>query len=136
MKKILLIALVLITGSAKMAAQKQDNAGWNRMGGSTVNLKSQTEEILIADGDKYKSIKLSVTEAPIFLESFDIHFANGDTQTVEYGGYDPIELNGSGRRAITKITLRYKSIDDSDKRAHVELLGMKSSDTGSKIAAK
>lgn len=130
MKKLLLIALLLITGTAKMAAQKQDvvirdNEGWNKIGASNLDLKSQTEEILITDADKLKAIKLYVSEAPIFLESFDVHFADGSKQTVEYGGYDPVLLNGNGRKVVTKVTLRYKRIDDTDKRAHIELLAVK-----------
>ncbi len=129
MKKLLLIALLLITGST-MTAQKQntvigDNEGWNKIGTSTLDLKSQTEEIIITDADKLKAIKLYVSEAPIFLESFDVHFADGSKQTVEYGGYDPVILNGNGRKVVTKVTLRYKSIDDMDKKARVELLAVK-----------
>ncbi len=138
MKKILLLALLLMTGTANLIAQKQttNNQEWNRIGVSTVNLKSQTEEIMVTDADKFSAIKLSVSQSPIFLESFDVHFADGSKQTVEYGGYDPVELTGNGRKVVTKVTLRYKSIDDGDRRARVELLGVKANPNDSKLAAK
>lgn len=139
MKKILLLALLLITGTAEMTAQKRtanSNEKWNAIGESTVNLKSASEEIMVTDANKFSAIKLSVSQSPIFLESFDVHFADGSKQTVEYGGYDAVELNGDGRKVMTKVTLRYKSIDDGDKRARVELLGMRTNTNDSKLAAK
>lgn len=127
MKKILLLASFLIAGTTQMNAQKTAVAkdGWNTVGITTVNFQSETEEILIPDSDKLKAIKLFVSEAPIYLDSFDIHFANGEKQTVNYGGYDPILLNGKGERSVTKITIRYKRIDSFDKRARVEVIGLK-----------
>lgn len=139
MKKIILAALFLTLGTAQMTAQQKvvicDNNGWNQIGQKTVSLNAETEEIAVSNSNA-QAIKLRVSESPILLDSFDVHFANGDKQTVLYGGYDPIVVNGNGDKAITKITVRYKSIDAGDKRAHFEVLGQCDKKNNSNIASR
>lgn len=128
MKKIILTVLILAAGTVQSIAQKTTilKDGWQKLGESSLSLKQQIGEIPVSSNEKIKAIKLMVSENPILLDSFDIHFAQGEKQTVNYGGYDPVPLNGNGKRTVTGITIRYKSIDEGDTRARIEVLGLKS----------
>ncbi len=142
MKKLLLTALFLAMGTATTFAQKttiaKNDNGWQNINETIIDLKSQTQDILITDSDQLKAIKLEVTKSPLLLDSFDVHFANGEKQTINYGGFDPVVLNGNGDNAVTKITLRYKSMNSDDKSALVTFLGLKtnSDKANSKLAAR
>lgn len=124
MKKLLLIALFAI-GTAQVNGQSAttNQKGWDNVGASTVNFKSESQDILVV-GNNLDALKIKVKDAPILLESFDIHFANGEKKTVEYGGFNAIPLNG---REVTKVTIRYKNIDATDRKARIELMGLKTS---------
>ncbi|MBI2269869.1 MAG: DUF2541 family protein [Bacteroidetes bacterium] len=137
MKKIILLAL-LVTGSyTGMLAQKpavivSDKAGWHKIGETTVDYTTETDEIIVIGADRFSSIKLKVTDAPINLMSFDIYFESGDKQSVTIGNEIKdneetrvIQLDG-GERSIKKVVFLYKTVPNTmDKKAHVELWGMK-----------
>lgn len=135
MKKIFLTAICLIMAIGTITAQEALVAGkgqenWKKIGETVVTFQSETAEIEISDSNTFKAIKFQVKEAPIFLESFDVYFAQGEKQTYLYGGFTPIYLDGDAGQAITKIVFKYKAMDARDKRARVELLG---SNTNSEV---
>jgi hypothetical protein len=128
MKKIFLTAIFLLMAMGTIIAQKtllseKGKNGWNKIGETVVTFQSETAEIEIANSNPFKAIKFQVKEAPIFLESFDVHFAQGGKQTFLIGGFNPVYLDGDAGQVITKIVFRYKSMDARDKRARVEILG-------------
>lgn len=121
-----------------MAAQKAAvlKDGWQNIGGTTISLAQQTQDIPVDSNEKIRAIRLLVTQNPILLDSFDVHFAEGQKQTVNFGGYDPVKLDGNGQRTVTKITIRYKAIDEGDNRAHVEVLGQRAAKKTEKFVNK
>jgi len=137
MKKLIVFALIITTGCIKLFGQQpaivlSDKAGWHKIGETTVDFQKETDEILVIGSDKFSFIKIKVDQAPINLISFDIYFEAGDKQNVAIGEEikNPgetrvVKLNG-GEREIKKIVFMYKTVpNNKDKKAHVELWGMK-----------
>ena len=137
MKKIILLALLVTTGYFRTSAQEphiiiSDKTGWHKIGETTVNFKTETDEILVLGADRFLSVKIKVTDAPIHLVSFVIYFKGGNHQNVKIGKNIKtpgetrmVQLRG-GERSIKKITFVYKTISNNkNKRAHVELWGLK-----------
>lgn len=140
MKKLLLLLLVM-TSSAQMWAQKpklvtSDKTGWHKIGEMSVDFKTETDEILVIGANRFKSLKINVTDAAINLESIEIFFEKGANQSVtigqeikKQGESRVIPLDGNSERNVKKVIFKYKTITaarDGNKKAHVELWGLKS----------
>jgi hypothetical protein len=136
--KILLFVLLLAANYSKTFAQKpkvvlSDKEGWHKIGETIVNFNTETDEILVIGANRFRSVKIKVTNAPVNLKSFDIYFDKGDKQSVTVGQdiKDPgetrvVQLNGNGERVVKKVTLIYKTAaGNSGNKAHVELWGLK-----------
>lgn len=137
MKKLILFSLFIIGSYYRIYSQEPaivagDKAGWKKIAETTVNFKTETDEIIVMGADRFAFIKINVTDAPIHLVSFDIYFDGGDKQSVTIGKEikapgesRTVQLNG-GERSIKKVSFIYKTVADSqNKRAHVELWGLK-----------
>ena len=137
MKKIILFALLVVTNYTDLLAQTpkviiSDKKGWHKIGETTVDFKTETDEISVIGADRFRSIQIRVTDAPINLVSFDIYFEEGDKQSVTVGKEikapgetDAVKLNG-GEQSIKKIIFVYKTVaNHKDDKAHVELWGHK-----------
>ena len=135
MKKIALI-LLLAVGSVNIWAQTpkvviSDKDGWHKIGETTVSLDKETDKILIVGANRFASIKIKVTDAPIRLEYFDIHLDNGEVKNVKIGQEIKNEGETSvvdlgGEKNIRSVDFFYHTIgQDKDKKAHVELWGLK-----------
>jgi hypothetical protein len=135
MKK-LVIVLLLVVSSATMMAQTpkiiiSDKDGWHKIGETTVDFKAESDNIVVIGADRFAAIQIKVTDAPMLLVSFDIYFEDGKRQNVPVG----LEIRGPGQtkvidlkgeKSIKKIHFYYKTIgNDSGKKAHVELWGLK-----------
>ena|SRR5437868_14953259 len=148
MKKLILTFLLVAECCIGMFAQKpevitSDKAGWHKIAENTVDFKSETDEILVLGADRFGFIKIKVDDAPINLISFDIYFESGDKQNVTIGKEIKapgetrvVQLNG-GERSIKKIVFTYKTVPNyQDKKAHVELWGLKTEAKNKKTASK
>ena len=137
MKKVIVFAMLVIANCSAMFAQHpavviSDKDGWHKIGETHVDFKTETDEIAVIGADKFGYIKIKVTGAPIHLESFDIYFESGNKQNVKIGKEiktpgesRSVQLEG-GERSIKKIIFVYHTVPNSkDKKAHVELWGMK-----------
>lgn len=136
MKKIAVFAMLVLANCTAMFAQTDvvisDKDGWHKLGETTVDFKTDTDEISVIGADRFGYIKFKVTEAPIHLVSFDIYFESGDKQTVKIGKEikhpgesRSVELVG-GERSIKKVVFVYHTVPNfKDKKSHVELWGMK-----------
>ena len=137
MKKIILLALLAIISYTRTSAQDpdvvlSDKTGWYKIGETTVDFATETDKILVLGADRFQSIKIKVADAPINLVSFVIYFESGDNQNVTIekditspGETQVVALDG-GERRIKKIAFIYKTIPNSeDKKAHIELWGLK-----------
>jgi hypothetical protein len=136
MKKTIFIALLIIYYINAFAQQPavviSDKEGWHKIGETTADFKTETDEIAVMGADRFAFVKIKVDDAPINLVSFEIYFESGDNQVVPIGKQikNPgetrvVQLNG-GERSIKKIVFTYKTVpNNADKKAHVELWGLK-----------
>lgn len=135
MKK-LVCMLLLVASSATMLAQTpkvvvSDKDGWHKIGETVVDFKNETDHIVVLGANRFTSIKIKVTDAPINLVSYDIHFDNGEHQSVAIG--QEIKSPGEtkvvdlgGEKIIKKVSFKYQTVGNyKDKKAHVELWGLK-----------
>lgn len=137
MKKLVLM-LLLVTISSSLLAQTptpkvvlSDKDGWHKIGETKVDFKAESDKVLILVANRFSSLKIKVTEAPINLDSFIIYFDNDQKQTVtigkefkEPGETQKVDLGGE--KNVKKIEFTYKTIGNhTDKKAQVELLGYK-----------
>jgi hypothetical protein len=136
--KIILFVLLITASYSKTFAQKpavvlSDKEGWHKIGETIVNFKSETDEIMVIGANRFQSVKIKVTDAPVNLKSLDIYFDKGDKQSVAVGQdiKDPgetrlVQLDGNGERVVRKVILTYNTATgNTGKKAHVELWGLK-----------
>jgi hypothetical protein len=136
--KILLVVLLAAANHTKTIAQQpavvlSDKEGWHKIGETTVNFKTETDEIMVIGANRFESVKIKVTDAPVYLQSFDIYFDKGDMQSVTIGEdikspgeTRTVQLDGKGERVVRKVAFRYKTAaGNAGNRAHVELWGLK-----------
>lgn len=134
----ILFVLLIAANFSKTFAQTpgvvlSDKSGWHKIGETIVNLNAETDEILVIGANRFQSVKIKVTHAPVKLKSFDIYFDKGDKQSVAVGQdiKSPgetrvVQLDGNGERVVRKVILTYNTAKaNSDTRAHVELWGLK-----------
>lgn len=104
--------------------------GWEKLGEKKVNFKADRDEIRVTAHDGlFTALKLTVKDAGINLHRAVVHFANGQTQTVNVKqniarGQSSRVLNLNGnRRIIQKVVLYYDTKNRARQRATVELWG-------------
>lgn len=138
MKNLKIILFVLFLAANSVSAQQpgvvlSDKSGWHKIGETTVNFKTENDEILVIGANRFSAIKIKVTDAPVNFKSFDIYFNKGDMQSVAIGENIKaqgetrvIQLDGKGERIIRKVTFRYNTAaGNAGNRAHLELWGLK-----------
>ncbi len=138
MKKILFI-LMLVASPAAWAQKPKivttDKPGWTKIAETTVDFKTETDELLVIGNNRFDSLKFKVEDAAISLVSLDIYFDKGSQQSVTIGKEiksagesEVIKLAGNTERKVTKVVFRYKTVGTAgnDKKARVELWGLKS----------
>jgi len=139
MKKLMgiltMVLLVAVIGSAY--AQKPEVAisnkpGWHKIGEVTASFKSESDAIAVLGADKYKAVKLKVTDAPINIKNATIQYESGETQDLPINsdlmmGNETKEFKLSRPDdGIKKITFDYKTPSNAkNDKAHVELYGLK-----------
>ena len=138
MKKVMMIILLAVSSMMNVAiAQKHevivsDKTGWHKIGETTVNFEKETDEIIVMGADKFASLKFKVTDAAIDLIHADVYYDNGSSENVKInmhlkmaGETKVFNIKG-GEHDLKKVVLTYKTIPNSkDKKAHVELWGLK-----------
>lgn len=138
MKNLKIILFVLFLAANSVSAQQpgvvlSDKSGWHKIGETTVNFKTENDEILVIGANRFSAIKIKVTDAPVNFKSFDVYFNKGDMQSVAIGENIKaqgetrvIQLDGKGERIIRKVTFRYNTAaGNAGNRAHLELWGLK-----------
>ncbi|HZI24371.1 MAG TPA: hypothetical protein VFD46_04810 [Chryseolinea sp.] len=138
MKKLHLIFTVLFaTLFSSVFAQEpsvmlSDKPGWHKIGEVKADFEMENQSISVLGEDKFQSILLKVTDAPINIEGIQVFNESGgmeeyDVKNELKPGSETrkIDLKG-GAQEIKKITFTYKTLaNQNDKKAHVELYGLK-----------
>jgi len=135
MKKLVIMMLLVATQTSLLAQAPKvvvsDKEGWHKIGETTVDFTKETDEILIIGANKFSSLKIKVTDAPINLGSFDIIFDNNEKQKVAVGQEfktpgETKQISFGGEKTVKSVVFSYKTINsNADEKAHVELWGYK-----------
>ena len=138
MKKLMMIVSLAVLSMMNVAiAQKpavvvNDKTGWQKIGETTVDFEKETDEIVVMGADKFASLKFKVTDAAIDLINADVYYDNGSSEKIKINM--PLKMAGEtkvfnikgGERDLKKVVLTYKTLPNGkDKKAHVELWGLK-----------
>jgi hypothetical protein len=138
MKKIILVFFVMSAMLVKTAFAQEpsimlsDKPGWHKIGEVKASFKMQNESISVMGADRFKSILLKVTDAPINIEGIQVFYESGDMEEFNVknelkAGSETkkMDLKG-GSQEIKKVTFTYKTLpNQKDEKAHVELYGLK-----------
>jgi hypothetical protein len=138
MKKafVVLTALFIALSSSVFAQEPSvmlsDKPGWHKIGEVKADFKMENQSISVLGKDKFQSILLKVTDAPINIESLQVFYESGEMEEIDVknelkAGAETrkIDLKG-GQAAIKKVMFTYKTLpNQQDEKAHVELYGLK-----------
>ena len=138
MKKATLVLMVLFAALINSAFAQEpivmlsDKPGWHKIGEVKADFKMENQSISVLGKDKFQSILLKVTDAPINIEGLQVFDESGgmeeyDVKNELKAGSETrkIDLKG-GAQEIKKVTFTYKSEPNAAKeKAHVELYGLK-----------
>lgn len=138
MRKAVVVFAVLFMALANFAFAQSgvvtsNKAGWHKIGESKADFKAENESISVLGADRFKSIKLKVTDAPINIESVEVFYESGDVEKLSVAnqlteGQETrvIDLKNGASRELKKVVFTYKTVPNSSKdKAHVELWGLK-----------
>jgi hypothetical protein len=129
---VLFVALANITFAQEPGVVVSNKAGWHKIGEVKASFKMENESIAVLGADKFKSIKLKVTDAPINIERVQVFYESGEMEEIPVrselkAGSETrtIDLKGSTQE-LKKVVFTYKTISNNkDEKAHVELYGLK-----------
>lgn len=114
------------------AVVTSNKPGWHKIGEVTASFKAEKDQIIVLGADRFKSIKLKVTDAPIHLYDLEVFYEAGDNEHINVreelqkgSETRTIDLKGNNR-ALKKVVLTYKTLPNvKDEKANVELYGLK-----------
>ena len=109
-----------------------DKPGWHKIGEVKADFKMENQSISVMGKDRFKSILLKVTDAPINIEGIQVFYESGDMEEFDVknelkAGAETKKLDmKGGAQEIKKVTFTYKTLpNQQDEKAHVELYGLK-----------
>lgn len=137
MKKLTLVAAMLCMAFVAALAQEpaimfSNKPGWHKIGEVKADFKMENESISVLGADKFKSILLKVTDAPINIADVEVIYESGDKETINVK--NELKANAETRvidlkspnQEIKKVVFTYKTLPNSKAdKAHVELYGLK-----------
>jgi hypothetical protein len=138
MKRALVVMVVALQALVfnQVFAQKPEvaisnKAGWHKIGEVTASFKEEKDEISVMGKDKFKSLKLKVTDAPIDIEKATVYYESGETQDLSMNnslqtGQETKTFDLKNTDGIKKVSFTYKTPPNAKHdKAHVELYGLK-----------
>ncbi|MGZ3919029.1 MAG: hypothetical protein ACXVNM_03235 [Bacteroidia bacterium] len=136
MKKIIILLLSLLFVSVNsVTAQKpgivvSNKEGWHKIGETTASFKMENESILVVGADKFKSIKLMVTDSPLNIIMLQVYYEGGEVEDIpvksELKAGAETRVIAIKEKALKKVSFTYKTVANSEHdKAHIELWGMK-----------
>src|SRR5436853_2571613 len=80
MKKLMALFIVSIIATSvyaqKPAVMMSSKPGWHKIGEVTADFKKEKDEIIVLGADRFKSILLKVTDAPVSISDLTVYFEN------------------------------------------------------------
>ena len=137
MKKTILILLATVLTVGILHAQKPEvitsgKPGWHKIGDANVNFKTDKDEFVVLGKDRFKSIQLKVTDAPVHVEDLQVYYEGGGKENVTVNqdfsaGSESKVFNLKNNSAeINKVVFIYRTKPNVQvDKAHIELWGLK-----------
>jgi hypothetical protein len=134
----MLCGLLVNTYGQKPAVVLSNEPGWHKIGEISASFELETEAIAVLGADRFKSIKLRVTDASINIDRVQVMYEDGQIEDIDVKN----ELaEGSETRVIdlayptsdiSKVAFTYSTIpNQEDDNAEIELYGFKTEQQGS-----
>ena len=137
MKRNVIVLFVLMAYATVATAQDpgivlSNKPGWHKIGETTASFEMENESIVVMGADKFKSIKLKATDAPLNIETLQVYYESGEMEEIDVknnlkAGAETkaMELK-SPTQELKKVVFVYKTKPGSGaEKAHVELYGLK-----------
>jgi len=137
MKKTLFVLAVAIFSITTIKAQKvavvtNNKPGWHKIGETTVDFKSDKDVIKVWGADKFKSLRIKATDAPVHIENLEVVYQDGQPEQIPVrfdfkAGTESrqIDLAGNERR-LKEINMVYRTVPNwKGDKAHIEIWGLK-----------
>ena len=86
--KILFALSVFVIGFASAAFAQEpgivtsSKPGWHKIGDVKASFSTEQESISVIGADKFKSIKLKVTDAPINIQKLQVYYESGEVEDI------------------------------------------------------
>jgi hypothetical protein len=106
--------------------------GWHKIGEVKADFKVENESIAVLGADKFRSILLKVTDAPINIQNVQVTYENDEVE--DFDVKNELKANSETRKidlkdptkAIKRVTFTYKTLPNQKaEKAHIELYGLK-----------
>jgi len=137
MKKALFILAACIISFTSIKAQKvavvtNNKPGWHKIGETTADFKTDKDVIKILGDDRFKSLRIKTTDAPVHIEQLTVVYQDGEPENVPVR-YDfkpgtesrNIDLKGYERK-IKEVDFIYRTVPNNKvDKAHIEIWGLK-----------
>jgi hypothetical protein len=117
--------------SQNTEATVTDKPGWHKLGDVSVNFAEKNESSVVFAADKFKALKLRVTDAPVTIARGTVFYESGDTEELlidreltkdqETGAFilRPAE-------SLHKVSFRLKATPEyRHEKAQIEIYGLK-----------
>jgi hypothetical protein len=128
----LLTAVLINTAFAQTpSVMLSDKPGWHKIGEVKADFKTENQSISVMGNDKFKSILLKVTDAPINIMDMQVIYESGKTEDINVkselkAGAETRKFDLKNSEGIKKIAFTYKTMpNQEEEKAHVELYGLK-----------
>ena len=129
---IMLTGIGLAAYAQEPAIVASDKPGWHKIGEVKANFKTESESIAPMGKDKFKAVRLKITDAPIEISQIIVSYEDETMQEIPLNGQlaEGSETNvftlNSPDKEIKKVSFTYRSKPNYEgDRAHVELYGLK-----------
>src|SRR6185436_12681033 len=123
-KLILLLSLTIPVWSGVVNAQKpavvtSKEAGWHKNGETTASMKAEKDAIMVMGADKFKAIKMKVTDAPIHIASMKVYYSDGDAEDIDVksdmnAGANTKVFNLKSTKDVQKVEFVYNTVKNSN----------------------
>jgi len=126
------VALLNTAFAQEPSVMLSSKPGWHKIGEVKADFKMENQSISVLGNDKFQSILLKVTDAPINIVGLQVFYESGQMEEFDVKNElkpgaetRKIDFKG-GTQQIKKVVFTYKTLpNQKDEKAHVELYGLK-----------
>jgi hypothetical protein len=135
----IILTTALLWGKLNAQVVLSDATGWHKIGETTVDFKTEKDEIKVVGANRFASIKFKVKDAPINLIDMELYYDSATVHKITVNSPIPagaeskvIDLKGTEPN-IRKIVFVYRTVNNrKDEKAHVEVWGYKTNEDKNK----